>query len=117
MGKTVLIVEDDLNIRELFTELFESEGYQVVTAVNGLEGLDKIRSKPTPNVVVLDMIMPIMNGQGFLSHVMADPKISNIPVVLVSATAGEYDTVGAVAFMKKPVDLDGLLNLVAKYAN
>ncbi len=115
MNKTVLVVEDDKNIRDTFQDILEMEGYEVITAINGKEGLDKLSHGPKPDLVLLDMIMPVMSGQEFLSEVSKKPNLSKIPVIVVSATADKVHTAGAVAFLKKPADIDTLLKLVASH--
>ena len=116
MKKTVLIVEDDLNIRENFRDFFLMEGFSVKTAVNGQDGLNQVKILPHPNLVLLDMLMPVMTGQEFLKELTADAALSKIPVILVSATADQLDFDGPVAYVKKPVDIDELLSLVHKFA-
>jgi two-component system chemotaxis response regulator CheY len=112
----VLIIEDDFSIRETFTQALELEGYLVVTAENGAEGIDKLRTMPvSPCLVIMDMVMPVMDGRQFLDAVLADPKISNTPLVVVSATASVATTQGARAFLRKPVDLNVLLDIVEKH--
>lgn len=111
--KTILIVEDDYCIREIFKEVLEIEDYNVVTANNGLEGLKKIRQQK-PNLVLLDMMMPIMNGREFLNVVLADGELAPIPVIVVSASADNKSAQGARAFLNKPTDLHTLLDLVAE---
>ena len=114
--KTILIVEDDFSIREALREVLEAEDYHVVTAQNGQEGLLKIRDVPKPCLVLLDMIMPIMGGREFLDQVLKDSILAPIPVLFVSATATDKDIHGAAGLVKKPVDIDLLLKLVAHYA-
>jgi two-component system chemotaxis response regulator CheY len=113
--KSILLVEDDYSVREALQDTLEFEGYEVTTAVNGQEGLSKLRNMSKPCLVLLDMMMPIMGGRDFLDVVLADSLLAPIPVVVVSATAGEADTRGAKAVLKKPVDLDLLLKMVANF--
>ena len=112
--KTVLVVEDDRDIRWALQEGLESEGYRVVTAQDGRDGLEKIRLSPKPHLVLLDFMMPVMNGREFLDRVLADDDLKRIPVVIVSATASELGTHGATEVLRKPVDLDCLLDVVAR---
>jgi CheY-like chemotaxis protein len=113
--KTILVVEDDYSIREALREALELEGYLVATAQNGQEGLERMRKIPKPCLVLLDMMMPIMDGRQFLDGMLADVVLAPIPVVIVSAALGSQSILGAAAFIKKPVDLDVLLKLVAHY--
>jgi CheY-like chemotaxis protein len=113
--KTILVVEDDFTIRETLKEALEFEGYHVLTAENGQEGLVKIREVPQPCLVLLDLIMPVMGGREFLDAVLADVMIAPIPVLVLAALADPATTLGARGFMKKPPDLDLLMKMVAQY--
>lgn len=114
--QTILVVEDDLNIRETVKDALESEGYFVVTASNGKEGLTCVKQVPKPCLVLLDMMMPLMSGREFLDAILADSMLAPIPVLVVSAIADPQNTRGAVGFLKKPPDLELLLKLVAQFA-
>jgi CheY-like chemotaxis protein len=113
--KTVLVVEDDFSIRETLREILEVHGYVVRTAENGREGLEKLKTIAKPCLVLLDMMMPVMDGRAFLDAVREDTMLAPIPVLVVSATATPENTRGAVDFMKKPPDLDLLLKMVDHY--
>lgn len=115
--KTILVVEDDQNIRDTLRDALELEGYKVLVAANGQEGLEKIRILPYPSLVLLDMMMPIMNGRDFLDAVLADHRLALIPVIIVSADLDAQKQIGARAYMKKPADLDLLIHWVAEFAN
>ena len=115
--KTILVVEDDVNVRETFADFLMLEGFQVVTANHGREGLIKLAAQPKPDLVLLDMLMPVMSGQEMLNVMIGDAELIKTPVILVSATSDKFDTVGAAAFLKKPVDLDELLILISKFTN
>ena len=114
--KSVLIVEDDKNIRETLRDALEMEGYIVVTAINGLDGLEKLKKIPKPSLVLLDMMMPVMDGREFLDAVLADHSLAPIPVIIVSADIDESKKLGAKAYIKKPADLDLLLKWVEMYS-
>src|ERR1700741_1107945 len=117
-SRPVLIVEDDHDIREVMRLLLESEGHAVVTAANGEEALLALRSGLRPCLILLDLMMPKMDGFGFRREQLADPAKASIPVVLFS---GMYDArmqcmfLGTVGYMQKPVDPDRLLILVAQH--
>jgi two-component system response regulator CpxR len=115
-NKIVLVVEDDIIIRENLRDALEMEGYKVFTAANGKEGLEKLKLIPQPALVLLDMMMPVMNGREFLDVILADHMLAAIPVIIVSADIDESKKVGSKAYLKKPVDLDLLLQWVSRYA-
>ena len=90
MGKVLLIVEDDPLMSRMYQKIFSFEKYEVATASNGEEGLEKVRTlKPT--VVLLDVMMPKMNGLQVLEKIKTDPDIKHIPVVMLTNLAGEKD--------------------------
>ena len=116
----VLVVEDDCDIREAIEEALTIEGYRVKTAVNGKEALEMLKSAPPqwrPCFILLDLMMPVMNGWEFLLVQRADPELSKIPVMICSAVADRGKYPGILEFIKKPLDLDDLLNLVGKHCD
>lgn len=115
--QSILVVEDDQDIRLAMVEVLETEGYHTESATNGLEALELLHKIPKPCLVMLDMMMPIMNGREFLDKVMQDAVLAPIPILIVSAVADKTDTKGSVGFLKKPVDLDVVLKIVDKYCN
>ena len=116
-GLRILVVEDDDDIRNVMVDVLESEGYHAEAATNGKEALELLHTIDKPCLVLLDMMMPIMNGREFLDKVMVDSYLTPIPVLIVSAVADKTDTKGAVGFLKKPVDIDMVLDMVSKYCN
>ena len=110
-----MVVEDDDDIRNTIVELLESEGYHTEPAINGKDALEKLTVIPKPCLVLLDMMMPIMNGREFLDRVMTDSYLAPIPILVVSAVADRSNTKGSVGFLKKPIDIEVFLNLVNKY--
>lgn len=114
--QSILVVEDDDDIRNAIVDLLESEGYETNSAINGKNALEKLRTiEKTPCLVLLDMMMPIMNGREFLDEVMRDARLAPIPVLIVSAIADKSNTEGSVGFLKKPIDIDVVLNVVSQY--
>ena len=111
----VLIVEDEDSIRENLQLLFELDGYAVLTASNGKEGLEQLRHAPPPCFVLLDLMMPVMNGEEFLKAKAAEESLASIPVCVFSGMANVPDLRGAATVLRKPLDLDRLLNLVQHY--
>jgi CheY-like chemotaxis protein len=112
----VLVVEDDPDIREALASALELEGYRVAAAENGLRALEVMERLGPPHVVVLDLMMPVMSGLELLERLRADEHLARLPVIVVSAWERHpAELAGAQAFMRKPVDLDELLALVAHH--
>ena len=113
--KSILIVEDEPTIRENLRMLLELEGYLVCTANDGESGLRVLRDMSRPCLVLLDLLMPVMNGMEFLEAKSHDDAIAAIPVCIVSGVADKPHTHGAIGFVKKPIDFDGLLKFVRQF--
>jgi CheY-like chemotaxis protein len=109
--KHLLIVEDDEDIRDSLRDAFEDEGYLVKCAGNGVEGLDVLRTFK-PCAVVLDLLMPIMNGIELYAAMRADPSLSAIPVVISTSDPSRAPS-GAV-LVPKPVDVRDLLTNIER---
>lgn len=114
---SILVVEDDEDIRNALTDLLEDEGYHTESAVNGKDALKILGEIPRPCLVLLDMMMPIMNGRQFLDEVMKDSKLAPIPILIVSAIADKTNIEGSIGFLKKPIDIDVVLNVVSQYCS
>ena len=114
--KTVLIVEDTEDLRELFMEVLRQDGYRVLGAENGREALDVLSAEGSePCLVLLDMMMPVMDGKTFIESLHAAHRAATLPVVVVSATVGDKGVPGTSGFVKKPVAPDVLIALVRAY--
>lgn len=113
--KSVVLVEDDLAIREALREFLCFYGYDVYEAADGSIGLQVLRNVQAPGLVLLDLMMPVMTGWEFLAAKAIDPKIADVPVIVLSAVSPEKECVGAVATMSKPIDLDTLLAQIQRY--
>ena len=113
-GATILVVEDDADVRDSLAEVLEEHGYHVVTADNGKVGLDKLHEIGKPSLILLDLMMPVMNGEEFLKAVRQDANLASVPVVAVSAWPKEAMRLrgGARAFVQKPISLKRLLTIV-----
>jgi CheY-like chemotaxis protein len=112
--KTVLLVEDDADIRDIVQDVLEAEGFDVVPASHGkqaLDFLDEVRSGTPPALVILDMMMPLVDGRHVLEALRSDERLASIPVVVMSAISHEKP-VGAAAFLRKPFSLDRLFEAV-----
>src|SRR5476651_1166296 len=102
VAKKILVVDDDVPIREALTQLLTLEGYVVLTAGNGQEGLDILRSS-RPDLILLDLRMPIMDGWEFKEAKDADPTFASIPVFVFSAQPGlRPPNISADGFISKP---------------
>lgn len=110
----VLIVDDESDIRQAVAEVLAEEGHQVVAAGDGEEALAQIRAFH-PELVLLDLMMPVMNGWEFRAAQKGDPDISQIPVVILSAM-GREGAIDADGYIQKPFDLDMLLTAVRRHA-
>jgi CheY-like chemotaxis protein len=113
--QSVLIVDDDLDIREVLAETLEVRGFDVATAANGLDALRVLRSKSAqPSVILLDLMMPIMDGYGFLEERRLDPAIASIPLAIVTAGYGvDRDRLGnGVDIVPKPFDVPRLVGIL-----
>jgi len=119
MPSTVLIVEDDKYIRQSLNTLLSSEGYNVELASNGQEALTLLEhATKLPSLIILDLMMPVMDGFQFKEQVSQVPKLAEIPVVIMTAdghTEEKRVKAGANEALKKPTDIDVILDTVGKY--
>src|ERR1700730_436041 len=113
----ILFVDDDRGAMEALSDILEYEGYRVQRAQNGLQALEYLqKTRPCPNLIILDLLMPVMDGWEFRMRQKDDPELANIPVLVVTAinaTAG----IDAVKILHKPIDINELLKAVATYCN
>jgi CheY-like chemotaxis protein len=116
--KLVLVVDDDPDIRSTIREILEDEGYCVLDAANGLEALGRLRGERAPDLILLDLSMPVMSGAEFRTEQRKDPALSSIPVVVVTAVGSPDVKVSPLevdAFLRKPVELEELLGTVERF--
>jgi CheY-like chemotaxis protein len=115
----ILLVEDDTSIRESVADVLAGEGFEVACAANGQEALRRLADGTAhPGVILLDLMMPVMDGWAFRAAQRSDPRYADIPVVVLSADAGSEGSLGHLApaaFLPKPFELDRLLDLVGRY--
>ena len=117
---SILIVDDDDDIRDALTMILEDEGYKVVGAINGVEALKYLRSSGPPCLILLDLMMPVMDGWVFRSTQMQDPALASIPVIVISAFSNVprlTATLDVVDYLQKPIDLDILIATVKRFCN
>jgi CheY-like chemotaxis protein len=108
--KTVLIVDDEADIRESLQDALEDEGYAVVLAANGKEAIQLLPSLPRPCAIVLDIIMPVMSGTDFYKAMRARPELADIPVLISTSDPSRAPT--GIPILKKPVNLERFLAAV-----
>src|SRR5437016_3039326 len=115
VSKDVLVVDDDPHLCEIITDVLEAEGHTTRTAANGQEALERIRERK-PQLVLLDLMMPVMNGWELADALRANPDWEDIPVVFVtaahSAIQRKPQEMGAKAIISKPFDIDVLADVV-----
>ncbi len=114
----VLIVDDDPDIREVLSDLLTTEGFSVASASNGERALTWLKSSGRPNVILLDLMMPVMNGKTFRHEQLQDTTLAELPVVVMSASEnlqgldGEFD---GLARLPKPLEVDDLLSVLGRH--
>ena len=113
----VLAVEDDNDLREFYGTILRDEGHQVRLARNGLEGMHHLDW--APDLILLDLMMPVMDGYEFLRSLRASVKGAHVPVLVLSAALppGRATLRGAQAVLRKPFDFDRLLRTIEMYGN
>jgi CheY-like chemotaxis protein len=114
-----MIVEDDSDTREMLRLFLELEGFKVSSAANGRLALDALHADKEPCVILLDLMMPVMNGWQFRAAQARDPKLSQIPVIVVTA-AGTREDMAAIAadgWLSKPVDFTRLLATIDPFCH
>jgi CheY-like chemotaxis protein len=117
--KTILVVDDDFDVRDSLSEILRDEGFAVAAAGDGLEALAYLRREPAPALILLDWMMPRCDGARFRQEQLADPRLAPLPVVVLTADTRAHEraqAAGVDGFLCKPVKLDRLLDLLAGYA-
>jgi CheY-like chemotaxis protein len=116
---TILLIEDDESIREVTEELLRAEGYDVTVTANGKEALETLRSmNPLPKLILLDLMMPVMDGWQFMEMKRLDSRLNAIPVVAFSAleerkiSAAQTDDV-----IRKPINPSVMIKIIKKYCS
>ena len=118
-NRTVLVVEDDRDVREAIAEVLADSRYVALHAANGAEALQRLRSAPVrPCVILLDVMMPTMDGWQFRAEQQRDPSVKDIPVVVLSAHSDASEAAAkmeAAGYLTKPVALETLLGVVERF--
>ena len=114
----ILVIEDDPAIRETLGEILEDEGYSVLGAANGQEALRQLQDGCRPCLILLDLMMPVMNGWEFRTRQQADPSLDTIPVVILSGGGNVQQSaadLNAAGYLSKPVKLETRLDVVEQF--
>lgn len=113
----VVVVDDDIDIRASLCDILEFQGYKVAAASNGQEALELLRDGTRPCLILLDLMMPVLNGWEFRAEQAQDTRLADIPVVVISGAgrAAEAATLGAAGFLRKPLELPDLLAAVEEH--
>ena len=117
-GAAVLVVEDDDDIRDVLEDLLTAEGYRVDVARDGLDALGKLGTSAPPPVILLDMMMPNMDGETFLKTLRGRPALAGAPVIVISGNPVAHEKarkLEAVACLVKPFEMDDLLGVVRRF--
>lgn len=117
LGHSILLVEDDDFIRQEISEALEDEGYHVAKAAHGKEALAILDKGVKPAVVLLDLMMPVMNGWEFLKAFKKNDAFSGIPVIILSAFADRATIIGgdAISVLRKPISLTALFHVIEEH--
>jgi CheY-like chemotaxis protein len=118
VGGGILVVDDDNAIRETLRAILQDEGYRVAVAGNGQEALEVLETIGPPDLCIVDLVMPVMNGWELCAELAARPELAGVPVLLISANS-HVDTpppgLDSVQVMQKPISFDRLLEHVERH--
>ena len=112
----VLVVDDDPDILEALSEILEAEGFEIRRARNGKEALERLEPDP-PRLILLDLMMPVMDGWEFAQRLKQRPRVATIPIIVLSAdrnVSNKAQEIGAVGHLAKPFELNDLLDMVRR---
>jgi CheY-like chemotaxis protein len=116
---SVLIIEDDEGVRHSLAELLGEEGYDVKVASDGSDALALLQEEPLPSLILLDLMMPTMNGGEFRARQLSDPRLASIPVIVVSARPDVSEVAKELAaddYLMKPMSFEALIHVVQNRA-
>jgi CheY-like chemotaxis protein len=111
----ILVVDDDPDIRESLKEVLQDEGYTVSCVANGREALEYLQKSPRPCVILLDLMMPVMDGWQFRREQKRDPLIADIPLIVITATGKRPVLIDADELVLKPLVLGRLFEAIERY--
>jgi CheY-like chemotaxis protein len=117
--KKILIIDDDVHLREALADLLQSRGYRVSSADDGAKALLRLRDSDPPGLILLDLMMPVIDGHEFLAHRDVDPVLADIPVVVISAGRHPRRSVApsAADVLYKPFEADEFIRIVQRYCD
>ena len=113
----VMVVDDDAEIRETLVEVLEAKGFHAVAAANGAQALDVLRRGTRPALILLDLMMPVMDGPTFRAEQRGEPELAAIPVVVISAfqdVEEKAERMGATGSLRKPISFRDLIETVRR---
>ena len=118
--KKILVVDDEVDVVEVVEMLLELEGYEVIKAYDGIEALEVIEGKVIPDLIILDIMMPELDGVEVCRRFRANEKLNNVPIVMFSAKISAYDKkesfeAGADGFISKPFNARGFISGIKTY--
>jgi CheY-like chemotaxis protein len=112
LPKRILVVEDDADVRETLAEAMRRAGLVVDVAVDGVEGLERLQAGFVPALVLLDLRLPRLHGEELLRAMREDEELAHVPVITMTAGSDPTDDGDVVAHLRKPFELDDLLQIV-----
>ena len=119
MSRPILVVDDDLDILESMCLILEPAGYVVLTAPCGQKALQLLHQGAAPGLILVDLMMPIMDGWEFVAEVQHDPTLAAIPIVVLSGGVRRSEQVASLSvadYLQKPVDIKALFSVIRQYA-
>lgn len=109
----VLVIDDDIDLREVMAAVLDDSGYSTVTCSNGREALEWLNNNPSPDLILVDLMMPVMNGRDFLKE-RAKNGASTVPTLVMSASANLKAEFGDGGYLQKPFDVEVMRRTLAK---
>jgi CheY-like chemotaxis protein len=113
--RSVLLIEDDVDIQNYLKSVLELKGFEVETASNGKEGLDLLEHGHVPGIIILDLAMPVMDGERFLEKQRCNPEFGSLPVIAMTGAKDKNRPRQADEFLRKPIDVTILIEALEKY--
>ena len=119
MSESVLVVDDDDDIREILRSLLSRQGFRVITAADGGEALERLQAGERPGLILLDLMMPHVSGEEFRARQLAEPELAQIPVIVLSGAGAIQEFAGkmSVEVIPKPIELSLLMSTVRRFCS